>query len=324
MKRAFHSLVRPGLLAAALTACAQDSTKEISAEPGGHSPTSTSPTPTSPTGPPRATADVPTLSTANGLVLQNDSTKWRPPTDNSRDSLKRVPPTLYRLSPSSKRWAALEDYQRWFREFLERGEHPLEFYSSSVKRLDSSIFDIQPGDTIADIGCGTGTLEINFLTREVPFKKFYAVDIDKESLDFLDFALKTSKMDPENRVELVHSTLTDVGLPENSIDVMVVLYTRLFPASVSDQNAHGSAEYNALFDTIKKALKPGARFHMVDSMGQSHGPAATPLGGGLRDYEPKQVSEWMKSLGFELTSQNELSDGAIGEREYHLAFRLME
>jgi len=267
---------------------------------------------------------VPTVPTAKGLVLQKDSAQWRPPTDNSPDFKKRVPPTLYRLSPSSKRWAALEDYQRWFREFLERGEHPLEFYSSGVKRLDPSIFDIQPGETIADIGCGTGTLEISFLTREVPFKKFYAVDIDKESLDFLESALKTSKMDPENRVELVHSTLTDVSLPENSVDVMVILYTRLFPPSVPDHRAHESAKVNALFDTIKKALKPGARFHMIDSMGRGHGSAAVPQAHGLRDYEPQHVTDWMKTLGFELTSQNELSEAAIGEREYHLAFRVMD
>lgn len=270
----------------------------------------------------RFTADIPLAPSGQQSALtQRDSTHWSPPTNSSAAIEKRVPQTLYRLSPAAKRWASLEDYQRWLVEFLENGKHPLDFYSGHVKHLDPAIFEIQPGDTVADIGCGTGTLEMSLLAKEVAFKKLYGVDIDKESLDFLAFALHASKLDPERRVELVHSSLVDVQLPENSIDVILVLFTRLMPPSASDRSVHGNADFNQLFTTIKKALKPGATFHMIDSMGNENTPVPDGSPRALRNYAPKHVIGWMTELGFELTSQSELSESALGEQNYHLAFR---
>ncbi len=255
-------------------------------------------------------ADTP-LSPAGQPVppTQRDSNQGSPPTDSSPAREKRVPQTLNRLASASNSWASLEDYQRWLVEFLENGEHPLEFFGSVVKRMEPALFGIQPSDTVADIGCGTGSLEMSFLTRNVPFKKLYAVDIDKESLDFLAFALDSSKLDPDKRVEVVHSSLEDVRLPENSIDVMLVLYTRLMLPDASDPSTQRSAATKALFTTIKKALKPGATVHWI------------------RQNEPKP--EWviarMTEMGFELILHEELEHKAIGiqkaDSHYHLAFR---
>ncbi|MEE2751291.1 MAG: class I SAM-dependent methyltransferase [Myxococcota bacterium] len=254
------------------------------------------------------------------------TTNTLPPTDDSTAPRKRIPPTFNSLNPLFETWASPNDYHRWFSELVAQGVPPLVGFSSPVKSLNPRLFQIKPGETVADIGCGTGALEFALLSSETPFEKLYAVDIDATSLDFLNTALNTAGADPDGRIETVLSSMDDVSLPQDSIDAMLVLYTRLMPPGVADRSAMKHPTVNALFDSIKKALKPGGRLHIVDSLHEStgagedsHRTAARPTR-SLRNYDPEHVIQWMTGLGFALTSQAEISTSPAGERNYHLTF----
>lgn len=78
---------------------------------------------------------------------------------------------------------------------------------------------IQPGQTIADIGSGGGFFSMLFSKQVGASGKVYAVDTNKEFLEFI-----TSQATEQNMTNIttVHTTEHTLPLPTNSIDLLFV------------------------------------------------------------------------------------------------------
>lgn len=100
--------------------------------------------------------------------------------------------------------------------WLERAEREQE--EQPNKLLDA--LKLKPGDAVADIGAGSGYITFRMSDRVGPKGKVYAVDIQREMLELMRDKIKARKI---TNVELVHGTETDPKLPENSVDLILMV-----------------------------------------------------------------------------------------------------
>ncbi len=119
---------------------------------------------------------------------------------------------------------------------------------------------IKPSDVIADIGGGSGVLEISLLEKGIPFAKAYVVDIDEPSLELLTFMLDQTAYEGREKIVPVVSSLTDVKLPPNTIDLAVFVRANFIDSVVgADGKVHGAPDTITLLKTVANALKPDGR-----------------------------------------------------------------
>lgn len=85
--------------------------------------------------------------------------------------------------------------------------------------------NLRPTDTVADIGSGTGYFSFR-IAPLVPEGKVLAVDIQPEMIDVIDFLTEDNNV---KNVDTISGSLTDIKLPENSINIalMVDVYHEL-------------------------------------------------------------------------------------------------
>lgn len=112
------------------------------------------------------------------------------------------------------------------------------------------LLNLQPGDSVADIGSGTGYISWRLAKQVGKSGKVYGVDIQPEMVDLL--AAKMKERGIEN-VAPVLGTINDPKLQPNSIDLalMVDVY-------------HEFSEPYEMMQAIAKALKPGGRVAFVE------------------------------------------------------------
>jgi len=113
---------------------------------------------------------------------------------------------------------------------------------------------LKPGDTVADIGCGSGFYTRRLAAAVGPKGVVFAVDVQQEMLDIL-----TNKLAGTNLpiVKPVLGTITDPKLPRASVDLvlMVDVYH----------------EFDHPFEMIRaicQSLKPGGRIIFVEFRGE--------------------------------------------------------
>jgi len=128
----------------------------------------------------------------------------------------------------------------------------------------SAALALKPTDVVADIGCGTGGFQMYMLEKSVPFAKMYAVDIDLAAIDFLRFMLKESELPGNEKIVPVHSTMADVHLPPDSIDVMLVLNTPFYNSMMNNLSPVGDAAADCM-QSMRRAMKTGGRLHVLES-----------------------------------------------------------
>ena len=108
----------------------------------------------------------------------------------------------------------------------------------------------KPGQTVADIGAGTGLFTLPFSQAVGDKGKVYAVEIAKSFLDHIKARAEKAKA---GNVETVLCTERSVALPEASVDV----------AFICDVYHH--FEYpEATLATLHKALRPGGQIVLID------------------------------------------------------------
>jgi SAM-dependent methyltransferase len=129
--------------------------------------------------------------------------------------------------------------------WLERGERETEEKPSLI--LDN--LDIAPNNVIADIGAGTGYLSFK-LAKLVPEGKVFAIDIQPEMLDVINFISKDEKI---TNIEPILGSDRSPNLTENSIDLAIMV------------DAYHEFEYpREMMQAIVKALKPEGRVILVE------------------------------------------------------------
>ena len=131
-------------------------------------------------------------------------------------------------------------------DWLERTNRDEEEHTG--KLVDN--LKLKAGDVVADIGCGTGYFSRRMATRILPGGRVLGVDIQPEMLELL-----TNKMTEAGVTNVVPvlGTITDPRLPENSVDLALMV-------DVCHEFDHPFEMIRA----ITRALKPGGRIVFVE------------------------------------------------------------
>lgn len=147
-----------------------------------------------------------------------------------------------------QREASLEDFILFNNPVRDRWE-------KTGRMLDS--FGIQPGESIADVGSGPGFFSFKFARMVGPQGKVFAVEVNSDHVKYVKDTAR--KLGVDNIVP-VQSRATDIGLKDERVDMvyMCSLYHIIY--TVFDE-----PDKDAFIGSIKKALKPGGRFVLVDN-----------------------------------------------------------
>jgi ubiquinone/menaquinone biosynthesis C-methylase UbiE len=109
---------------------------------------------------------------------------------------------------------------------------------------------LKPGQTVADIGAGSGYYSVLLAGAVGATGRVYATDIQPEML-----ALIKKKLDalPIPQIQLVLGTTSETRLPDGSVDLalMVDVY-------------HELSEPQVFLRSLKRALKPGGRLVLIE------------------------------------------------------------
>ncbi|WP_266080243.1 class I SAM-dependent methyltransferase [Haladaptatus caseinilyticus] len=141
--------------------------------------------------------------------------------------------------------------------------------------------DIATGDTVADLGSGTG-----FYSDDVsPFvENLYAVDVQNTMHDHY-----REKGVPEN-VSLVTADISDVPFSDGELD-----------AVFSTMTFHEFASDDALAE-IARILRPGGRFVVADWTASGRGESGPPV---EERYDEDKAHELVTSAGFDVEYEAE-------------------
>jgi ubiquinone/menaquinone biosynthesis C-methylase UbiE len=123
------------------------------------------------------------------------------------------------------------------------------------------VLAVQPGNTIADIGAGTGYFSLPLAQAIGPLGQVYAVDSQAEMLGRLQYKLDTGNI---SNIRAVLAEAGSTGLPNTSCDLV-------FMANVW----HEFAERFAVLSEAKRLLKSGGQIAVLDwrpDVEPEHGP----------------------------------------------------
>jgi ubiquinone/menaquinone biosynthesis C-methylase UbiE len=121
------------------------------------------------------------------------------------------------------------------------------------------ILSIAPGNTVADIGAGSGWFTVRAAKRVTEAGIVYAVDINPEAVRHI---AERAQQEHLRNVQTVLSKPNDPELPANSIDAVLLLKTY-----------HEVARPIVLLRNLRTSLRPNARVGVIDrnGTGEDHG-----------------------------------------------------
>lgn len=131
-------------------------------------------------------------------------------------------------------------------DWLDRPEREAE---EAPKKLLAAL-KLKPGDTVADIGAGTGYLTFPIARQVGPTGRVLAVDIQPEMLDLLKARIKKEQL---TNIAPVLGTATKPNLPARSVDLalMVDVY-------------HEFSHPYEMIEQICRSMKDGGRIAFVE------------------------------------------------------------
>ena len=148
----------------------------------------------------------------------------------------------------------------------------------AFKRTLLDLADVRPGESVLDVGCGTGTLAIA-LRQRCPDARLVGLDADPEVLA----RARTKANAGGHDVELVEAFSTAMPFPDASFDVVV--------SSLFFHHLRPDAKRATLAE-VTRVLKPGGRLHVAD-WGKPSDPLMRVLFTTVRALD-----------GFEVTAEN--------------------
>lgn len=166
--------------------------------------------------------------------------------------------------------------------WLERDERQEEENTA----LAISKLPISPNSVVADIGAGTGYYAFR-IAPKVPQGKVYAVDVQDESVQFLQ--KKAQQLGMKN-VEVFKGSTQSPNLPDGSVDlaIMVDVYHELeFP--------------HEMLQSLRKALKPDGKILLLEYRAED---PTIPIK-ELHKLSVAQASKEMKANGFKIVQKGD-------------------
>lgn len=167
--------------------------------------------------------------------------------------------------------------------------------------------NIQPGEHVADIGCGGGYFSWQFSKLAGETGKVYATEINKDALNYLDGFIKDYGV---KNIETVVTRMNDAGLLADSVDTifMCSMYHAVYITNIEFVKDH-------FIDTVKKALRKNGRVIVVDNDIPDPG-IPSYYGPGII---PEMIISQLHYYGFELEDRIQL----IPQR-FALVFRMKD
>jgi len=145
---------------------------------------------------------------------------------------------------------------------------------------------VAPGQSIADLGAGTGAFSVPMAKAVGPTGKLYAVEIDRGLVDHVASKAAAAKMD---NVQTLLGKPDDPGLP-GQVDLLFM-----------NDVLHHIADRAGYLKQVVRYLKPGGRFAIIDPTPEASPHRGEPALIVSRD----QAGAWMKEAG--LVAQENVS-----------------
>jgi ubiquinone/menaquinone biosynthesis C-methylase UbiE len=141
----------------------------------------------------------------------------------------------------------------------------------------AAALDLKPGQSVADVGAGTG-LYVPFLAERVGKSgKVYAVDISRP---FIEHITEKAKETGLSQVTAVLGTERSIELPANSVDMIF-----------TSDSYHHFVHYQDMLASMHLALKPGGQLIVVD-----YDIEAGDLGAYLTQHVGKTKGEFRRQI----------------------------
>jgi ubiquinone/menaquinone biosynthesis C-methylase UbiE len=169
----------------------------------------------------------------------------------------------------------------------------------STLRIDEVVaaMRLQPGQTVADIGAGTGLLSVPVAKAVGPTGRVFAVEIDA---GFFPAITKRAAENGVANIQTVLGAFTDPKLPVTNIDF-----------AFFHDVLHHVEDRGAYLKTLARYIAPGGRIFVVDFEGGQGPHAKQPELQASRD----QLTAWMKAAGF-----SQVADAKLFQDKYVLTF----
>ena len=131
-------------------------------------------------------------------------------------------------------------------DWLERAERVQQEQPEAV--LDA--MGLEPGDVVADMGCGSGYYARRMAERVAPGGRVYCVDIQQEMLDIMQ---ELADRDGVTGIVPVLGDVDDPKLPDGEVDWIIL-------ADVY----HEMSDYEAMLAGMRASLAPGGRVALLE------------------------------------------------------------
>lgn len=149
--------------------------------------------------------------------------------------------------------AQVEDVYRGLARHYDRAARVLDVLGFGYDRLRRQAVDalmLQPGDTVLEIGCGTGA---NFPMLEEhigPIGRLIGIDLTRSMLDVAEKRIQAAGW---NNVELIQSAAKDYPFRKQSVDAVISTFALTL-----------EPDYDAVIASVATALRPSGRFAIAD------------------------------------------------------------
>jgi SAM-dependent methyltransferase len=139
-----------------------------------------------------------------------------------------------------------------------RGTHPNPIAASSIKSFLQPL-NIQSGDVVADIGCGSGYTLPTLIDSVGPQGMIYAVEFPDSSIKYLQERIKNQKMTNV----IVHQDIeNNLLLPKNTLDkAFLINVMHAFRTNDPNRLSRNGIDF---VRSIFSATKPGGRIMVID------------------------------------------------------------
>ena len=200
-------------------------------------------------------------------------------------------------------WARRYDLLVWF---LSLGRE------QAFRKMTADLAQLQPGETVLDVGCGTGTLAMVAKERVGTTGRVSGIDASVQMIARARRKAARRSLPIDFQVGLIEQ----LAFPDQSFDV--VLSTMMMHHLPDDLKRQGLAE-------IARVLKPGGRLLVLDfnRLEEHHGRPARPAQTGPWNSGIQDQPALMKEAGFSQVETGETRfPGLPGLRLPELGFAL--
>jgi SAM-dependent methyltransferase len=172
----------------------------------------------------------------------------------------------------------------------------------------TALIDLQPGQTVLDLGSGGGIDVLLSARRVGPTGKAYGLDMTD---DMLALARENQRQAGATNVEFLKGEIENIPLPDNSVDVII-----------SNCVINLSSDKSRVLREGFRVLRPGGRFAVSDVVVRGEVPDEVRqsmllwvgcIAGALQedDYRARLIAAGFADIGFEPTRTYNIEDARV-------------